>query len=1149
MKKITKKAHHLSSRRVCFGKCAVFVREAVISGILAAGVLAPPCLLLAEETPARISDYFMEMEDSESVPQPEHAVPQNRQPAVSDFFQSASADRIPGDSSPAPAPAASQEDAVSRNIPLTREAPSPAVPSAQETPRATQEETPRTEAPAQETPQTRMYPGVGGYMIREYYAPGGILIRENVPSEEQRPAQKEQHEPVEVPQKKVSISPETITFGGITGNAPGNAVQNADRNDSEKVPQNPEKESPDMSLGEMQVISIREHDFSSQKTPPRQAEKMAFTITFSEGEPIIPAAEREKKTPTEIRKTVEVVENAAPEENVQRHVTMEDIPALLPVTLPAGANTPPPFTPAPPAEMKKHVSQTKTQTEAPGEVPASRPGNEISGMQFRVKAFSEPVSSERMEEIKPERIFRFQEKESLDKLFSHLQNGVFRCSTEKGAIRVGGTETFTGCENTLAEGGNGGHYAWQYLIHEMTGNALATVAGRGDTSRLCAASREIPGVRSTRGPAAAKRNWEIRLVSFDIPDILPPENLLTASAGQQGDAHQRSHTTESGAQTSPSEILELPKTLDFLRPDEAVLSLKEDTASGEAAVTQEKPALSSAEGETPNLLPTQVVAASTPDSEKMDPNNVKDVPQPTSPASPTFVTTADAPRNIISTEILPPGRSPEEVARQSQRLEQLETLIQNSATLTVEQMMEDISRRTAERIPKEMLEDVVHRATEMTVQHLVDRVIAESSPAVEAKIASREISRKVEARTEKRMASRMEQHLETRETLAILSPPPAEEAVMENGNLTGNENEKPREEEYVMLGGKRVRVLQARPEGLSPRYGTAVTLPVKTGNISPTPVDILKTAQPLSENQAVKNQAAEEDVADAFLSIHPPLNAPPASSTSPQKSAGDEAAGFVKISGKKKTAASDARPQEATASSKKERPAETQAVEMESPEAENPGYARINTQRKEKSQHPGNAGSVPVAVEEAEADAGYPREHTPAQKPPRVVEMQIALCDGMVLNLENPVSNILVENRQVCDTVAVSAKQIAVVGKATGGSRVQLIFADPEIRPVTVSVTVHNGAPQTVLRAQWGQAMENELRRRIPGCDISLIQLKDRFFLKGSVPQAVEMGLAVSMIQDAFVKFRTAYPGLEISRNATAADGGLTLINMLTTGR
>lgn len=1016
MKKRTKMSWHFSFLEIFWVNRKKFPRNAAIFLILAGGLTFSHAVM--GEAPPRVSDFFTEME--EMPPQPETPAPpqpartgktsvripvsQEQPPAISQFFEA-----VPDSESSKftfPPQSASQAH--------------PAMKIVQENARVQPDSQPPQPPAAEAVPQVRVYPGPNGYMIREYLGPGGILIRENVPAE------------------TLQIQENAQIAGDI---APSSLSQ---QSVAEQFREILSQESQSESRAGVEVVSVtNDHlslldgmsDSSSRQaasfpplaeTPPAfvapVAPKMAFAIQFEgnkenrENEekiqvvtsrsvaspppplPVLTVVGNKKifvnvedETPVVAARAPEAVTPRAPEAvTLPPQPAREEnvLPAELPVPLPVEL----------PQELPQELPAEEKEMSEP-QPPPLLPVDETPAQPFRVKTYSEPVPSVEMGEMKPERIFRFQDKKSLEQLFIHIDSGYVSCCAAEKILPVAGAAA----PSVLLED-------WQFPGHAIQGDMFGQNAQNPQIVSVSAVP--APVILNTRGPSGASRNWDIRLVSFEFPEIHPPENFLSVTVD-----------TPASAPAEDSADLPLPEmSLPVSSPQENAAR-----APGLLPLPEEMPELSGkGKGE---IAPAQ-------DSPLALPAEI-----------------ALPPRSPMAAA-LPAPHSADETRGQ---FEKLEILIQSSATLTMEQMLEDISLRAVERIPPEMLQEVVVRATELTVQHLVERVIAESSPLLEEKLVSREISQRVNAR------------LMQRDILP--DAPPAEEVKPAAEMLAQVKPAPPVEEEYIVLGGKRVRVLKPRPEGLSPRYGTAVRLPEKPS--------------------APENAVPDEPPAEALVKASGKAKTPEVAAPQP---ATEEAAGYVKITGRKKTPV----------------PAEEKA-----------GVARVNLSRKQES--PAPAEVAPVA--------------------PRVLDVEVALCDGAVLNLENEVAAIEIEDRVVCDTVAVSSKQIAVVGKSAGNSRIHLVFADPDVRPIIVSVTVSGASSQVALRARWGEEMENELQRRIPGSEISLIQLKDRFFLKGSVPQETEIGLAVSIIQDSFAKFQRANPALDISQSAST--GGLMLVNML----
>ena len=739
-------------------------------------------------------------------------------------------------------------------------------------------------------------------------------------------------------------------------------------------------------------------------------------------------------------------------------------------------------------------------------------------------------------------------------------------------------------------------------------------------------------------------SWNFRLTSLDFPEILPPENASrkkeeahTASVrkGLIPDPDEEEMELEKKPRTLPEtesvsvplrSVENTPNTTGVTKNSKIVsetetLPAKPSAPQEKIGVTWKKPSeLSSAkkpekpENTSSGAFPAPPVRGSENVTEKVAEKTPQNFLPPKTPAVTEKIPSPSgkiSSREMVKSpekaplprESFPsggetyPGVSEEEINRQYERLEYV---LQRSAATTMERVLDELSARAVKNISPEALETAVDRATEKAVRRLVDHILINSTPLVEERLTSGRILQEVE----KKMAG---------QEMLVSSDPAAKtrHTGTPAGSRTAADAEK---EEYILVGGKSVRVLRPRMESISPRYGAQVTLPERAPaaeRISSVPdenraSEMSRTADRTGNRQNVSpsvnslnslNEVSdipvnEKTFFDPRISYGNPSakteterlyepavgNDFPAPGTSPlpksenlsknearetpdsippkfPEMAGEDV-GFVKISGKKNppapqdenppmrelySAASDtASPKIATASMKFPEIPEENLVASAPPKREPPYVAALEAPRVAAlgASRAGTSDIRPADISEMEkSDQPVPD--------PRTFHTAVPLCDGILLNMKSNVARIQVADPSVCDTVAVSPNQISIIGKKPGETILQLTFLDPQVQNMTIVASVSGDSPEGSIRSRWAAHVEGMLRRDVRGCNVSIIQLKNRLFLKGHVTSEADIKRVVSLVQTDFQKLRKIHPEIITPRAENAPYENAMIVNML----
>ncbi|MDO4576171.1 MAG: hypothetical protein Q4D98_13265 [Planctomycetia bacterium] len=412
-------------------------------------------------------------------------------------------------------------------------------------------------------------------------------------------------------------------------------------------------------------------------------------------------------------------------------------------------------------------------------------------------------------------------------------------------------------------------------------------------------------------------------------------------------------------------------------------------------------------------------------------------------------------------------------------------------------LTEEITRRAVSMISEQVVERAVRQASERILQQVGKRIQSEKvrrdSEIAEERQRQREIVRKrIEAEVSRRVAQALAQQK-------------AEEASLNVTSVAADTTTKAETK-------------------------TETDAETKTEKIIPLPVEetveIPSDLPTLAEVPAAVEEAAQTHVG---YRVEEPITAEAAPSEEP------ESPGFVKISKKAKKESPITRRSPATERQK------TDAMPSE-PDDE-AGFVRIGGKKKkpavpapETPEEP----EIPVyqAPEITSAPMAEP-EPEPVSSVPEVQKLVLKPCGGVLLNTLYPVRTIRVENRNCCDTVGLSPRQVSLIGKRSGQTRIEVFFNDPAIPPMKLDVTVSAPEGTTEILSRWCERMEkaawDEAQVRV-----SVFLFQNRIFVKGYVAGRENSHALLSRVQEDFLTLKKASPSLEVP------NGKMILVNLLT---
>ncbi|MDO4551787.1 MAG: pilus assembly protein N-terminal domain-containing protein [Planctomycetia bacterium] len=446
-------------------------------------------------------------------------------------------------------------------------------------------------------------------------------------------------------------------------------------------------------------------------------------------------------------------------------------------------------------------------------------------------------------------------------------------------------------------------------------------------------------------------------------------------------------------------------------------------------------------------------------------------------------------QKVKKAEILSEPFSEEELHARRMKLQ---TVIQRSAAVTLEHLLDEISSQIMEDIPPEMMESAVNRVTEKIVERMVNQIIQKSGTLVEEKLAERNIHREME---------RNDRY---------------------QGLLTSHKNFKKDEfskdeDEYILIGEKKVRLLRPREENVNFNDPSESTCHISEDNVICDKADWRgkeKFTGDLFEESAVKNEVNYELTAAENIKV--------------KEESAEELPGFVKMIGKKNYSEENMEMVNSTGQ---------ENLETEEDPA---GYVRLDGRK--KSAHP---VGIPKKAD-YKGQVGYPYLEKDLELKPFISrEVSVMLCDGVMLNMTNEVNKILVGDNKICDTVAISGKRISIIGKSPGESTVCLKFLDKTLSDMWIKVTVKPNTSVEEACNRWGTEMEAKLKYEIPRSEISLVLLKNRVFLKGYVPTDMDKKYAVSTVQKGLLEFQKEAPEIVSEYIGNMPGNTFIFVNML----
>ncbi|MDO4570951.1 MAG: pilus assembly protein N-terminal domain-containing protein [Planctomycetia bacterium] len=281
---------------------------------------------------------------------------------------------------------------------------------------------------------------------------------------------------------------------------------------------------------------------------------------------------------------------------------------------------------------------------------------------------------------------------------------------------------------------------------------------------------------------------------------------------------------------------------------------------------------------------------------------------------------------------------------------------------------------------------------------------------------------------------------------------------------------------------------------------------------------------PAEETRAEESQASESRAEDEsplpleFSDSSSQVAAPQVDSLSPPVGSQSETAGFVKISGRSARKTSSSSTPEVSSG------LGSTTIASSAPAEEPAGFVKISSKRGSKA----NSSSTP-----------------PVARKESIQTIRVAPCAGVVLNANDVIDRVEVENQEIGDTVEITEKQLSLIGKVPGETRLRIHFRQSGVAPLEFRVIVDSSTLENDYLGRWCVALERHFADLGLGEEISVFLFQNRIFLKGKVTteNADQM---LRAIQAEFVRMRSENPELKVPM-LEGASRKIVLVNMTRT--